>query len=112
MAKKSITGKQCQQARNLLKWNQRDLSTRASLDAKKIDSFEKGVVRLQKGEMEGITSAFYKEDVMFKGNFEVELKKKTTQTTRVSGEQTVHDATADYMDEIERQDKRRKKRVE
>lgn len=108
--KKPITGKQCQQARGLLKWNQRDLSTRCSLDSKRIDSFEKGIIRLQKGEVEGVMDAFDKKDIQFKGNFEVELKKKIIQTVRVEDGNQVHDATEEYEAEIERQQKLDKKR--
>ena len=104
---KPISGKQCQKARNLLKWNQRDLSTRCAVDMKRIDSFEKGVIRPYKGEMDAIMTAFEKEDIQFKANFEVELKQKSVQTTRINTDEA-HDATQDYMGDIERQQERRK----
>lgn len=102
---KPITGKQCQKARGLLKWNHRDLGTRCALDAKRIDSFEKGVIRLQKFEMDAVMTAFDKEDVQFKANFEVALKsgQKSSSGGGGSQKQEVYDVTDDYMDDIERQ---------
>jgi len=109
---KPISGKQCQKARNLLKWNQRDLATRCAVDMKRIDSFEKGVIRPYKGEMDAIITAFDKEDVQFKENFEVQLKSGKKSSSGGGGggghkEQETYDATEDFMSEVERQQKQK-----
>jgi hypothetical protein len=75
-----ITGKQCKTARSLLKWNVNDLSSRLrSVPAKRIESFERGIVHIQEWENDEIVKAMRKEGVEFRSDFEVILKAKVTE---------------------------------
>jgi len=74
-----ITGKQCRQARSLLKWNLHDLASRVkSILARRIDSFEHGTVHLQPWENEALATAFKKAGILLKADLEVALAKDTS----------------------------------
>jgi hypothetical protein len=72
-----VTGKQCQKARALLKWNVRDLVSRMEgVQPRRIDSFEKGVVQLYGWENDKMKLVFEKSGIAFLEDFQVVLREK------------------------------------
>ena len=69
----NLTARQCRSARGLLKWNIHDLASRTSVLHKRIESFERGSIKLHKPENEEIIKLFQKQGIEFKENFEVDL---------------------------------------
>jgi hypothetical protein len=71
-----ITGKQSRSARSLLKWNIHDLANRVKgIVAKRIDSFEHGMVHLMEWENDEIVKSFKSNGIVFKADLEVALEK-------------------------------------
>lgn len=70
-----LTAKQCRASRSLLKWNLQDLAARCNIPAKRIDSFEKGILHLYQNENVEIMNILKKQGVEFLSDFEVRLKK-------------------------------------
>src|ERR1700678_1611470 len=71
-----ITGKQSRAARSLLQWNIYDLANRVKkLPAKRIDSFEHGMVHLMEWENDELVRCFKKQGIAFKADLEVALHK-------------------------------------
>ncbi len=101
-----MTGKQCRKARNLLRWNQRDLSARSRVPVKRLDNFEKGYFRLYKSEHDDVMKVFKREGVIFKDNFEVVLsdddRPKRKQYYQDAGYEDTN-KTYDGSDEVQRQ---------
>lgn len=90
-----LTGKQSRAARGLLKWNLHDLATRVRTPVKRIESFEKGVIHLQKYENEELIDIFKKHGIEFRGDFDVHLVK---QERKVQGDgQNITLNTEDLM---------------
>lgn len=71
-----LSGKQSRSARGLLKWNLHDLASKVKTPIKRLESFEKGVLHLQKVENDELINAYKKEGIEFRGDFEVVLKEK------------------------------------
>lgn len=69
-----LTGKQCKVARGLLKWNVYDLANHVSrIDAKRIESYERGNAHLAEWENDELVKAFRKEGVRFNNDLDVVL---------------------------------------
>lgn len=71
----NITGKQSRAARALLKWNLHDLASRTRVLAKRIDSFEKAMCHLHKGEHDEVVRVFVEAGIEFLPDFEVILNR-------------------------------------
>ena len=95
-----ISGKQCIKARHLLRWNLRDLSNRCSVNVMRIESFEKGVVRLQKPEMDYLMSTLKNQHIIFKDNFEVLLDTRNIHSDSGQRAHNSYNATPAYMNDV------------
>lgn len=80
-----ITGKQSKAARGLLKWNVHDLTSRCTVQGRRIESFERGTIQLQMPENDELVRAYKAEGIEFKGDMEVKLANTTTSTTKSRG---------------------------
>jgi hypothetical protein len=68
-----LISKQCKAARNLLRWNVADLSTKSGVPHKRIDLFEKGFLHLVVGENDSLVGLFKQGGIHFMDNYEVVL---------------------------------------
>lgn len=83
-----LTGKQCRQARALLKWNVYDLSSRVSgINARRIESYERGMVHIAEWENDEMVSAFRKEGIQFNSDMDVVLKETESVEVKARGMQ-------------------------
>lgn len=99
-----ITAKQCRASRSLLKWNLQDLASRCNIPAKRIDSFEKGIVHLYQNENLEVMNIFKGEGVEFLSDFEVRLKKnveKKEKTPVFVGSVGFDQNTGDAMQQLD-----------
>lgn len=81
-----LTGKQCRQARGLLKWNVYDLSSHVSgINAKRIESYERGMVHIAEWENDEMVTAFRKAGIQFNDELDVTLKEKAKSGGAVLG---------------------------
>ena len=74
-----ITPYQCKAARELLRWNQKDLSRISKIGTATLANFEKDKIELRIGTLEKIISAFHEHGIRFENNeneFAVRLLKK------------------------------------
>lgn len=70
-----LTGKQCKQARALLKWNVYDLASRVNgINPRRIESYERGMVHIVEWENDEMVTAFRKEGIHFSAELDVTLK--------------------------------------
>ncbi|MDB2550645.1 helix-turn-helix transcriptional regulator [Rickettsiales bacterium] len=79
MSKVIITSEQCKAARDLLKWNQGDLSKNAGINKTTLADFERGVRNLKIDTLEKIINAFEKSGIRFENDeikYRVDLLKK------------------------------------
>lgn len=83
-----LTGKQCKQARALLKWNVYDLASRVNgINPRRIESYERGMVHMAEWENDEMVSAFRKEGIQFNAEMDVTLNAadKTSSAVKVGG---------------------------
>lgn len=81
-----LTGKQCKQARGLLKWNVYDLSSHVNgINPKRIESFERGMVHIAEWENDEMVKAFRKEGVAFNAELDVVLAEADKKRNVASG---------------------------
>lgn len=83
-----LTGKQCKQARALLKWNVYDLASRVNgINPRRIESYERGMVHMAEWENDEMVTAFRKEGIQFNAELDVSLvvADKSTTSLRIGG---------------------------
>jgi len=79
-----LTGKQCKQARALLKWNVYDLASRVNgINPKRIESYERGMVHMAEWENDEMVTAFRKEGIQFNAELDVTLSASDKVATSV-----------------------------
>ncbi len=79
-----LTGKQCKQARALLKWNVYDLASRVNgINPKRIESYERGMVHTAEWENDEMVTAFRKEGIQFNAEMDVTLSASDKVATSV-----------------------------
>ena len=83
----NITGKQCKQARGLLKWNVRELEYRSQVRAAAIEAFEDGSKPVMAPQREQLYKAFKKEGIIFldMGDVKLEGDKKSASHVQSGG---------------------------
>lgn len=70
-----LNHRQCRQARSMLKWNPQDLAGHTKLSARRIEAFERGLVKLETFELREIYEAFSEAGLQFSST-QVTFKKK------------------------------------
>ena len=75
MAVKTITARQCKQARSLLKWNIHDIASKTNIPPKHLERFERSVTRLTMPEAKEVIHVFEKHGICFLDNLDVILIK-------------------------------------
>ncbi len=60
-----LTGRQCKTARNLLKWNIHDLSSRVGIPSTRLGDFESGTAHLVPPEMQGVIRVLEQAGIIF-----------------------------------------------
>lgn len=85
-----LTGKQCRQARALLKWNLYDLANHLNgINPRRIESFERGMVHVAEWENDEMVNAFRDQGVLFNADLDVvldETHQKINPQQRTHGE--------------------------
>lgn len=71
-----ITAKQSRQARSLLKWNVQDVVNKCALQMRRIDHFERGIVRLSRTENDALVKVYIDNGIAFTRDYDVRLIKK------------------------------------
>ena len=70
-----INHRQCRQAQGLLKWNSQDLAGHTKLGAKRIEAYERGILKLETFEIRELHEAFTEAGLVFTST-SVDFKKK------------------------------------
>ena len=104
---KTITSRQCQQARSLLKWNLHDLCSKVNIPLKQVEKFERNLTRLVLHEQKELITTYEKHGIIFCDNLDVILQKDTesmdqgyagADDTRYNADGTVDDINAANKD--------------